>query len=156
MNTPRRRLLLLAMIVLLAGAAIWYAAGTPQVAEAGGSGVGHTVDGILSADVPAAGIERVELTAGSGEMRITPSTDDAIHVRLELQQNQRSFLWVYHWMSGTTARDLAAATLMLDRRGNALSLRLAYPGGANHDDVQQKWAVQVPVHLAIEIGRAHV
>ncbi|HEV2111505.1 MAG TPA: hypothetical protein VGT99_09140 [Gammaproteobacteria bacterium] len=146
----RGRVLLVAVIALLAGAGIWYASSTPpSPVEAGGNEITHAVAGILTADIPAAGVERVTLAAGSGEMQIKPSGDDAVHVRLELRQNERSILWVYHWMSGTTARDLEGATLVLDRREASLSLRLGYPGGASHDDVQQKWLVQVPSHLAV-------
>lgn len=146
----RGRLLLIAVIVLLAGAGAWYATSIPQPpVPMGGDTIAHAAGGALSADIPAVGVQRVMLTAGAGEMRITPSGDEAIHVRLDLQQNERRFLWVYHWMSGTTARDLEGATLILDRHDGALSLRLGYPGGASHDDVQQKWIIQVPARLAV-------
>ena len=146
----RNRWLLIAVIVVLAGAGAWYATLAPQPpAQTGGDAIAHAAGGVLSADIPAGGVQRVTLAAGAGEMHITPSGDDAVHVRLDLQQNERSFLWVYHWMSGTTAKDLEGATLVLDRQGASLSLRLAYPGGAGHDDVQQKWIVQLPAHLAV-------
>jgi len=149
----RTRLLLGAGIVLLAGAAAWYAGGTPPATQTGGKEVAHAAAGILTADVPVAGVERVTLAAGSGQMEIKPAGDDAIHVRLELRQNERRILWVYHWMSGTTARDLAGATLVLDRRDSTLSLRLAYPGGVSHDDVQQKWIVQMPARLTVSASQ---
>lgn len=146
----RPGLLSIAVVALLAGAGIWYASSVPEPPkETGGDEIAHAAAGILTADVPAVGTERVAFTAGGGEMRITPSGDEAIHVRLELQQNERRILWVYHWMSGTTARDLEGATLILDRHDGALSLRLGYPGGASHDDVQQKWVIQVPARLAV-------
>lgn len=155
MKAVPRALLLIAVAVLLAGAVIWYAVGTPPPQEeTGGQAVAHAAAGILTADIPAAGIGHVAFTAGGGEMRITPSGDEAVHVRLELRQNERSILWVYHWMSGTTAKDLEAATLVLTRHDGTLSLRLGYPGGASHDDVQQKWVVQVPARIAVSASQA--
>ena len=105
---------------------------------------------LLTADIAAAGLERVTVTADSGEMRITASADDAVHVKLDLNQDQKSFLGIAHWMSDDTARDLKAATIKLDRQGGSLAVMLVYPSGGTHSDVGQKWTLAVPARLALE------
>jgi len=105
---------------------------------------------LLTADAAAAGLQQVSVTADTGEMRITASGDDTIHVKLDLNQDQKSFLGIVHWMSDSTAHDLEAATIKLDRQGSAMRVTLAYPSGGTHSDVKQKWTLTVPARLVLE------
>jgi len=104
----------------------------------------------LTADSPAAGIESLAVNGAAGEMRIVPSPDDNVHVRLTLEQQQHNFLWLFYWMSGDTTRDLAAAVLKEDRHGSSLAVSLAYPSGGTHSDVKEKWTVSVPAKLLVD------
>jgi len=104
----------------------------------------------LTADSPGAGIESLAVSGAAGEMRVVPSPDDKVHVRLTLEQQQHSFLWLFHWMSGDTTRDLAAAALKEDRHGSSLAVSLVYPSGGTHSDVQEKWTVSVPAKFLVD------
>lgn len=106
--------------------------------------------GLLTADMPAADLERVTVAGDTGEMRVTASGDDAIHVKLDLYQDQKSFFGIVHWMSDVTAHDLKAATIKLERQGGSLAVTLVYPSGGTHADVKQKWILAVPARLALE------
>lgn len=101
-------------------------------------------------DIPATGLTRVSFTGMDGEVRIGSSPDDAVHVKLELQQQKAAFLWVFRWESETTARDMAAARLAAGIQGDTLNLFLSYPSGARHDDVQEHWTIQVPARFAVD------
>lgn len=104
----------------------------------------------LTADSPSAGIESVNVSGAAGEMHITPSTDDRVHIRLTLAQQQHNFLWLFYWMSGDTSRDLAAVVLKEERHGSSLAVSLVYPSGGTHSDVKEKWTVSVPAKLLVD------
>lgn len=120
------------LLLLVASSAVWSA--TP---------------GMLNAEIPATGITSLKLTAGSGQIKLGPSGDDAIHVQLDMRQSERSFLGLYHWMSGTTTHDLQAAEIHQDRQGQSLALSLVYPSGASHSDVKQQWTITLPARLKV-------
>ncbi len=105
--------------------------------------------GVLTADIPAAGLRTFSLQVGAGEARIEPSGDGALHLQLDLRQEPKSFLGLLHWMSASTARDLQGAKLQELRQGDGLTVSLAYPSGDSHGDVKQRWRVQVPAGLAV-------
>lgn len=104
----------------------------------------------LTADMPATGIASVMVTASAGEMQIAPSTDNKVHVKLALEQQEHNFLWLYYWLSGDTSRDLKGAVLKTERHGDGLSLSLVYPSGVTHSDVQEKWTVSLPAKLLVD------
>jgi hypothetical protein len=104
---------------------------------------------LLSADIPAAGVVGLTLMAGAGEVKLTSSADDAVHVQLDLHQDERSFLGVFHWVSDATTRDLTGASLKQQRDGGELTLSLAFPSGSGHSDVKQKWTLSLPARLAL-------
>jgi len=104
----------------------------------------------LSADVLAAGLTHLTFAAGSGEAKLTASADEAVHVQLDLEQQQKSFLWLFRWMSDATAHDLAGARLQQERSGDGLSVSLIYPSGDSHSDVKQKWTISVPARFALD------
>ena len=107
--------------------------------------------GGLSADIAAAGLQRLDLRAESGRVVIKTSADDAVHVKLVLHQDEVSFLGVFHWMSDESTRDLATATVKQDKQGGALVLSVGYPGGATHSDIKQEWTLSVPARFAVEL-----
>ena len=114
------------------------------------AGAAQADSGKLTADISAVGVQRFVFEADTGEVQIAPSTDDAVHVRLELHQNEKSLLGLYHWLSDDSARDMVAAELKQERQGADLKLTLAYPNGATHGDVQQKWTIALPARLAVD------
>lgn len=106
----------------------------------------------LDADSLAAGLQQLSFTAGAGEVVVEASKDDGVHVKLKLEQQQRSLLWLFHWMSDDTARDLAGAAIKLDRTGDRMTVALSYPSGDTHSDVKEHWIVEVPASLRLVAG----
>lgn len=106
----------------------------------------------LNADIPAAGINKLAIAVGVGELRVTPSTDDAVHVQVVLRQKSREFLWFFHWQSSSTAREIQAAQITRQKQGDRLMLSLSEPKNLDNDDVKQKWSVRVPARLAVGIN----
>ncbi|HET7922162.1 MAG TPA: hypothetical protein VFM15_05350 [Gammaproteobacteria bacterium] len=105
----------------------------------------------LEGDAATQGVTRLVLHAGVGEMKVTASPDDSVHVRVELEEKSRSFLWFFHWHSDATRQELEHISLKQQREGDSLSFRLDYPGDLDDDDVKQHWNVQVPARLAVGI-----
>ncbi|MGA9855190.1 MAG: hypothetical protein WBR29_07960 [Gammaproteobacteria bacterium] len=107
---------------------------------------------ILNTEIPASGINTVAITAGVGELHITPSTDDAVHVQVSLEQKSREFLWFFHWQSRATTQEIQAAQIAQQQQGQRLILMLTTSGKLSNDDVKQKWNVQVPVRMAVDLN----
>ena len=105
---------------------------------------------VLSADIPAAAIKKLELHVGVGEVHVKASADDQVHVQVTLKQNEREFLWFFHWMSTGTAEDIAGAAIHQQVESDTLSLGLNYKGDSDSNDLKQEWEVQLPVRLALE------
>lgn len=143
----RNGLLVLAVVIVLAvGGLAAYV--TKDRVQPGAAPVGN---GLLSLEMPAAGIAKLAVSAGPGEMKVTPSTDDKVHVQLELKQQEHSILWFFQWMSGETAREIKGASLKVDRQGDVSSISLVYPSGESHSDVQEKWAISLPAKLLVDV-----
>lgn len=105
----------------------------------------------LTADIPANGINTLTLTAGVGEVRITPSNDDRVHVSVRLEQKSREFLWFFHWQSNTTTREIESAQLVQQRSGERLDLSLGSSSKLDTNQVKQHWMLQVPARLALAL-----
>ena len=104
---------------------------------------------VLNADIPAAAIKKLELHVGVGEVHVKASADDQVHVQVTLKQNEREFLWFFHWMSTGTAKDIAGAAIQQQTEGDVLDLGLNYKGDSDSNDLKQEWEVQLPVRLAL-------
>ena len=158
MKTKGRLLLVLVIaIVLVAGGVTWYAnQGPPErpvLADATpAASVTLDATGVpaLNAQLATAGINHFRIVTGSGEMEISPSADDKVHVSLELRQQNKSLLFFFHWLSSDTVRDILAATLEQARHGDTLELALVYPSGQDRSDIQEHWKVQLPPRLMVE------
>lgn len=150
-------LMVVVVIAILAGCIIWYvnqlrpehpvlAGATPA------AGVAIDSSGLpgLNAQLATAGINRFRIVTGSGEVEISPSADDKVHVSLELRQQKKSLLFFFHWLSGDTTRDILAATLEQARDGDTLQLALVYPSGQDRSDIQEHWKVQLPPRLMVD------
>ncbi|HEY1991110.1 MAG TPA: hypothetical protein VGH71_01525 [Gammaproteobacteria bacterium] len=109
----------------------------------------------LKADVVSAGVSSVALEVGVGELHVTASGDDKVHVQVTLRHKQRQFMWFFHWMDGGSADQIAAAAIQQKSSGDRLTLSLSYPHSGN-DDMKQEWDVQLPARLrldaAMEVG----
>ena len=103
----------------------------------------------LTADAPAAGIDKLELDLGVGEVKVTPSSDDSVHVQVKLRQKDEEFLWFFHWASAGTDKDIAAARIDQEKLGDKLKLSLDYPSD-KQDNIKQEWEVMVPARLALD------
>lgn len=114
----------------------------------------------LTADIPASGIETLAVTAGVGELRVTPSADDAVHVSVRLEQKAREFLWFFHWQSSTTMREIQSAQIVQQHEGGRLELSLGSSGKLDTNQVKQHWELQIPARLALvlnmKVGQVNV
>lgn len=111
---------------------------------------GNSTQRTLTADIPAAALKKLELRVGVGEVHVKASADDQVHVQVTLKQNERQFLWFFHWMSTGTAADIANAAIQQQITGDTLDLGLNYKGDSDSNDLKQEWEVQLPVRLALE------
>lgn len=158
MKTKTRVIWVSLAIVAVLGAAITWRAATepqPQPALTGATPVGSMTIGkdglsVLEAELATAGVTHFKVLGGPGEMEISPSDDGAVHVSLELRQQQHSLLWLFHWLSRDTTRDLMAATLRQARDVDTLTVALVYPSGEGRSDIQERWSVRVPARLALD------
>lgn len=104
----------------------------------------------VKADIPADGTQHLVFQGTIGEADIGVSPDDAVHVKLVLQQEERRILGS-RIASETTLHDIEGAKIAQDRKGDVLTLSAAYPSGEAHDsDVKPKWVVQVPTHFSVD------
>jgi len=108
------------------------------------------VERTLSTEVPAAAIKQLKLHIGVGEVHVSASGDDKVHVQVTLRQKEQEFLWFFHWMSRGTATDIAAASISQRQEGDSLSLGLNYKGNTDSDELKQEWEVQLPARLALD------
>jgi hypothetical protein len=120
-------------------------AALPLVAMAAEEPVART----LTADAPAAGISKLELDLGVGEVTIKPSSDDSVHVQVKLRQKDDEVLWFFHWASSGTDKDIAAARINQEKLDDKLKLSLDYPSD-KQDNIKQEWQVMVPARLALD------
>ena len=107
---------------------------------------------VMQAAIPANGINNLVITAGVGEVHITPSSDDTVHVRVILEQKSNEFLWFFHWQSYASEQQILAAQIFQQRDGQRLELSLSNMGKMDSNDVKQKWYVQMPVDLALNLN----
>lgn len=119
----------------------------PALAAADADPVART----LIADIPAKGLNSFALHVGVGEVHLTASPDDQVHVLVKLRKKQEEFLWFFHWMSEGTEKDISAASIKQEREGDKLSLSLDYPSRDAEQELKQEWQVQLPSRLAAKV-----
>ena len=103
----------------------------------------------LKADVAGAGVNTVALEVGVGELHVTASADDKVHVQVTLRQKEREFLWFFHWMDGGTDDQIAAAAIQQKSSGDRLILSLSYPHRGD-SNLKQEWDVQLPARMKLD------
>ena len=105
---------------------------------------------VLSADFSAAGVDTVGLEIGVGDVHVTASGDDEVHVHVTLRRKQREFMWFFHWMTEGSSSTIAAASLSQHASGGRLDLSLTFPHKDDQQDVDQEWDVQLPAPLKLD------
>lgn len=110
-----------------------------------------SADRSLQAISPAAGINKVILNAGVGELHVKVSPDDSVHVKVTLERKSSNFLWFFHWGSENSERQIEHVTLQRQKQKAVLSYALDYPRHLDDGDVKQRWDVEVPARLALKI-----
>jgi hypothetical protein len=105
----------------------------------------------LTATVPADALRAVDLDVTVGEVRVQPSTDNAVHVSVKIEPNEHGF-WFIHWREGSAEEAVASATLRHTIDDSKLALSLALPDQDDDDDgdVTTTWEVRMPPRLALE------
>jgi hypothetical protein len=101
------------------------------------------------AEPPPPGVTRVEVEVGTGSLVLRPSPDGRVHARVELEAAATD-LKLARWRSGRAEAQVAAAALVVERRGESLKLRLSYPRPAG-DQVRERWEVEVPDPIASSV-----
>jgi len=119
--------------------------GSPMLAQA-------AAPRMLNADIPTAGINTLAITVGVGELHITPSSDDAVHIQVNLEQKSREFLWFFHWQSQATTQEIQMAQIAQQRQGERLAVSLTTSNKLSNNDVKQNWIVQVPARMAMDLN----
>lgn len=105
----------------------------------------------LTANVPATQLTTLALTAGVGELRITPSSDDVVHLRVTLQQKSHQVLWFFRWQSRATVREIQSAQIQTQQSGGRLNVSLGTTGKLDTNQVKQNWEVQIPARMALSV-----
>lgn len=104
----------------------------------------------ITADIPAAGLQHLVFDGTTGDTKIGVSPDDAVHVKLTLQQEERRIMGIAE-ASETTLHDVEAAKVGQDRKGDVLTVSASYPSGSGHEsDVKTKWTIQVPARFSVD------
>src|SRR5579885_3014861 len=104
----------------------------------------------LKSDIPATGLQHLVFEGTAGQAKISASPDDAVHVTLKLQQEEKRLFGV-RLPSESTSKDMEAAKVGQERKGDSLTLAVAFPSGDDHNsDVKQDWEVQVPARFGID------
>lgn len=108
------------------------------------------VERTLNAVIPAATVKDLKLHVGVGEVHVSASSDDKVHVQVTLRQKEQEFLGFFHWVSNGTAADIAAASISQSQQSGSLSVGLNYKGSSDSDELKQEWDVQLPARLALD------
>ena len=135
--------------ILIAGLAVALISGCSSGSNNGSSN-GKAAPALLTADASTTGVQHVTFQAANGEAIIGASSDDRLHVQLDLRQDEVRFLGIFHWMSESTTRDLKGASVKLEHQGDGVEISLVYPSGDTHSDVKQEWTVKLPPRLALQ------
>ena len=143
---------LVSIIVVLASSFAWYAARHPDRRDESGmsadSGDGRRAEPrVLDLDAPTAGLDRLGLDVGVGEVRITGSADDQLHVKVTLKPKEHELFGMLHW-NEASREQIAGAVIKQQRQDKRLTLSLDYPH--DQDNLKQEWEVQVPARLALD------
>lgn len=111
----------------------------------------------LTAEVPAADLQKVSLDVAVGEVRVEPSSDNAVHIKVTLKPHESGF-WFIKWQSGD--KDIAAAKLRHTVQDGTLDISLAIPDEDEDNHVKAEWVVQMPARLAlasdVKVGEVHI
>ena len=100
---------------------------------------------VLDRSIPAAGLERIEIEAGVGDVRVEVGEDDSIHVEVTLEPRRGGLFSSIR----TAEREVQEATLEVETAGSALQLRV----GTNADErrFEERWTVAMPARLALQL-----
>lgn len=107
---------------------------------------------MLDVNIPATSLNTVAITSGVSEVHITPSNDDVIHVHVILEQNSGDVLWFLHWQSRATTQEIQAVQISQKQQGQRLMLALSMTRALDNDNIKQKWIVQVPARMALDMN----
>jgi hypothetical protein len=105
---------------------------------------------VVTADVPASGLQNLKLESTAGEAKIGVSPDDVVHLKLKLQQEQRKVLGI-SLSSEAAFKDTEGAKVSQKRDGDTLTVSAVFPSGEDHNsDVKQEWEIQVPARFGVD------
>lgn len=104
----------------------------------------------VTADAPASGLQNLKFESTAGEAKISVSPDDAVHLKLKLQQEERKLLGV-SLPGEATLKDVEGAKVGQKRDGDTLVVSATFPSGEDHNaDVKQNWEIQVPARFGVD------
>jgi hypothetical protein len=118
---------------------------------ANGAAAAHD-DRVIEGSAPVANTTRLALDAGVGSLTVKVGAGDTVRWRVELEADAHG-----GWFSSKHhARDIedaiAAAKVEASVHGETFELLLALPRGADEDDVNQRWTIEVPAAFAARVA----
>lgn len=109
-------------------------------------------DRVIEGSAAVAGATRLALDAGVGSLTVKVGATDTVRWRVALEADAD-----HGWFSARRhQRDaeaaIAAAKVEATVRGDTVELLLDLPRGADEDDIEQRWTVEVPAGFAARVA----
>jgi len=109
-------------------------------------------DRVIEGSAKTAGATRLALDAGVGSLTVKVGAADTVRWRVELEADADG-----GWFSSRRhERDIldaiAAAKVEATVRGETVELLLDLPRGADEDDIEQRWTIEVPAGFAARVA----
>jgi len=130
-------------VLALVGLVIWGAAVVASAVAGRPGPVPPPSTNALTTTVPAAGLSRIEISAGQGQVEIGVTPADQIEINVALESGGDGTRLI-----GTTPGDAAHTDLDAAIQGQTLRARVAGSIGAG---LTERWTVRVPARLAAEV-----
>ena len=153
-----KTVLALVTVILVLGASFaWYASEHPprsggRDSEGGAEREQQSFSPrTLQADIPTTGLSKVAFELGVGEVHVTGSNDDQVHLRVTIREkSEERFLWFVHLRNHANARSIADAAIAQQVHDGVLHLSLSYPDSDEDSNFKQDWDLEVPARLALD------
>lgn len=107
--------------------------------------IGWAAPRVLERSISATGLDRVEIEAGVGDVRVEVGEDETVVVEVTLEPRRGGLFSSIR----TAEREVQEATLEVETAGRVLQLKV----GTNADErrFEERWAVVMPARLALQL-----
>jgi hypothetical protein len=129
--------------VVIGGLTLWGAAVVIAAVAGRGANAPAPSNRGLSATIPAAGVTRLEIVAGNGQVVVSVVPDDEIRVAVDVSNGMSGIR-----LLGAPPGDASHTELDANTTGPTVRLRLR---GTLGDGLDERWTVRVPARLAADV-----